>query len=376
VLLASALWLHAIFALNVPSSLLSRYSYILRLSSSEAALLLILLTFSFLSGAGPWRTFRSLSYIYFFPFVILWYFLRIFASAVKTLNGWLMSQAPADVRPSLKKKQTTDITVHSASPEKKEIEGKGYKGLIKFLTRPFRKFMILWCVLLLITTHMAIVWLCLIVVLLQLGRKIFLVMKGVFFSDPWLRKYGPLMFAGLQKTLDAIEANSPDNIPEKDAKSWLGQLDLWRKILDFLENQYLMQRWAWIICAVLFFSIYAYFSLLFSFGYYGLTRVCSVTYPWPDALVTSIFIPAYVGDLPKLLAVRILGGIQFTLVVLLGIGTFMNFLQRRLEAVYRTAAAYSDRLDRESIQNKYLFLKEKHIDQKRVVSSETKEMKD
>jgi tetratricopeptide (TPR) repeat protein len=198
------------------------------------------------------------------------------------------------------------------------------------------------------------VWLCLIVLLVQLARKIFLIGKVLLFSEPWLKKYGPLLFAGLNKTLEALDAMTPDADPnDKEFKSLLGQLNLWRRILAFLKNPYLLSRWAWVLAVVLFAFIYTYFAILFSFGYYGMARVSGVNYSWAEALTTSMFLPLYATDLPKPFAIRLLGGLQGSLILAVGIGTVMNFLRRKLDAVRRAAIAFSDRLDEQVAGGKH-----------------------
>jgi tetratricopeptide (TPR) repeat protein len=305
---------------------------------------------------------RSLAYIYFFPFVLFGYFLYLCVVAIRGLNRWMAARAPQDhgdlTLIGQQAKAAAGVPPARSTPE--PPKGKATAEISRFLSRPFRSFTILWGVLLLVTTHPAVVWLCLIVLLLQLARKIFFIGKVLLFSDPWLKKYGPLLFAGLNKTLQALDAVTPDADPgDKEMKSLLGQLNLWRRILAFLKNPYLLSRWAWVIAVGLFISIYTYFSILFSFGYYGIARVSGVNFPWPEALTTSMFLPFFATDLPNVFSVRVLGGIQGTLIVVVGIGTVMNFLRRKLESVRRAATAFSDRLDDQAARDKYLILEAK-----------------
>jgi hypothetical protein len=63
-LLAVFIWLHALFILSVQSTLAARCAQYLRLTISETILLALLVIFSFASGSGFWKPFRSLPYIY------------------------------------------------------------------------------------------------------------------------------------------------------------------------------------------------------------------------------------------------------------------------------------------------------------------------
>ena len=72
-LLAVFLWLHAPFFLNIHSNLITECSQLLRLATSEVVLFLLLFTFSMIAASGFWKTLLSVTYIYFFPFVLLGY---------------------------------------------------------------------------------------------------------------------------------------------------------------------------------------------------------------------------------------------------------------------------------------------------------------
>ena len=117
-------------------------------------------------------------------------------------------------------------------------------------------------------------------------------------------------------------------------------------------------------------GVYIYIAILFSFAYYGIARVTGVTLAWPDAFVTSLFIPFFISDLPRILAIRLLSGLHCLLVVGVGVGTIVNFLGRRLEAVRKAATEISDRFSEQSIQEKYIILQEKFSATTAVVSPE------
>jgi len=102
-----------------------------------------------------------------------------------------------------------------------------------------------------------------------------------------------------------------------------------------------------------------YFSFLFSCAYYGIARVSGNPYSWPNAFVTAVFIPFLITDLPKILSLKLLGGIQCVLIVTIGFGTIFNFLNRKLSVINKAACDLSDRLADQRIHEKYLILEEK-----------------
>jgi hypothetical protein len=364
-LLALFLWLHALFFLNIQSTLFSKCTRALRLAPSEVVLFALLVIFSFLAASGFWKTLSSLAYIYFFPFVWLGRVLRWSFLMLRAMDRWFRAQAatPQLGAPVVVKQDSSPIaTALTASPSSPVGAKKTAAELLRFLLRPFRRFMVLWCILLLFTTHVAVVWLCLIVVLVQLARQIFIILKILLFS-PWvgesLRKIGSALLTPISNALGALTAVTRDATPTDELRNLFNQLNLWRQILEFLRDPYRLSRWAWVLGIVFFASIYTYIAVLFSFAYYGIARVSSVSYSWPDALVTSVFISFFFRDLPKLLAIKLLSGVHVLLVLGVGIGTIVNFLGRKLEAIRKAATEMSDRFADQSIHEKYTILEEK-----------------
>jgi hypothetical protein len=359
--LAVFLWLHAILFLDFQSPLIAKLSGFAKLTSSEVVLLVLLFAFSLLAGAGFWRMLLSVVYIYFFPFVLFWRLFQIFVVILRLINAWLNAQRGA--QPSELPTTTTTIQATTTPPSQPAVTTnpgvKKDKPLWSYLLRPFQKFTFLWCILLLITTRRSILSICLVVVSVQLARKVFFVLKFLYFSDVWWQKYRPVMFAGFQNTLDAFDAITPDAGPSNELKNLIGQLDLWEKILRFLTDSYLMSRWGALIVAAVLGTIYTYFAVLFSFLYYGLTYAWGVRFAWSDALVTSAFIPFLITDLPKVAVVRLVGGIHCALIVAVGVGTIVRFFRRKLDDVRKSAEEMRKRLANQSVREKYLLVREK-----------------
>jgi hypothetical protein len=364
-LLASFLWVHALFFFNVQSTLVSKYSRLLRLAPSEAVLCALLVIFSLLAASGFWKSLLSLAYIYGFPFVLMGRALKWCFLILRAMNRWFTAQAtPPQLRNScvIENVATTTLLPTISSSHAEPSTKKTLVEILRFLSRPFRRFIFLWCALLLVTTHKEVVWTCLGVVLAQLARQIFVMLKLLLFA-PWLgdtmKKIGPALLKPPNDLLGTLGAVTRDAAPNDDLKKLWDQLNLWRKILDFFRNRYLLSRWAWLFATIFFIGIYSYIALLFSFAYYGLARVAGTSYSWPDALVTSFFIPFFFADLPRILAVKILSGIHVALVLGVGIGTIVNFLGRKLEAIRRAAADVSDRFADQSVHEKLVILEEK-----------------
>jgi hypothetical protein len=360
-LFAVFLWLHALFFLNLPAPLIFKYTSFLSVTTSEVVLFGLLVAFSLLAASGFWKMLLSLAYIYFFPFVLLAYVLYGCFRILRSANRWFKQKATQleGTPPAPKKSPITIAQVIPSTPGKPADKQKKSPGLLLFLLRPFQRFMVLWCILLLATTHSPVVWMCLIVVLVHLARKVFNVLRTLLIFDLWLGKLAQRILKDLEPVLASLAAVSEDTDTSKDLEKLWNQAKLLRRVFNFLKTPYLVSRWAWVIGIVFIGSIYTYFAVLFSFAYYGIARVNGVSYSWPEALTASFFIPFFVSELPKVLAVKVLGGIQCTLVVVIGIGTIMKFLRHRLDAICKAAAEASDRFTDQRIREKYIILEEK-----------------
>ena len=353
-LLAIFLWSHALFVLNLQSTFAARCAQYLRLTISETILLALLVIFSFASGSGFWKPFRSLLYIYAFPFVVFWKLLYWFFRALGALNRWFKAQAyqSADTLVVEQTELPAPPSDPATVPAKPGAEERT-KEFLNFSLRPFRRFTFLWCILLLSATHIQIVWVCLAVLMLHLARRIFGLLKVMLFFDPYMKRAIESIFEVVGNAVDAIDAFTPDTTPSKELKSRWNEVKTWKMITGFLRDEYLVSRWAWVLGAVSFGAIYVYIALLFSFAYFGIARVSGISYPWPDSLVASLFIPLFAKELPKTILLRVLGGIHFSLAVTIGIGTFFGFLQRRLFAIRTAATVMNDKLIDATFQEKF-----------------------
>jgi hypothetical protein len=359
-LLALFLWAHALLFLNVESAPLARLTRLLRLTSSEILLFALLIVFSLLAASGFWGMVKSFAYIYFFPFVLIAYFIYACFLAGKAFNNWLKSETaklsgdlPQKQHPIIEASTQHQIKEQNQKPQKK------VPGIWQFISRPFRRFLLLWCILLLLTTHESVVWACLIVVAMQLSWKIVRILKGVFFFDLWLKKFWQNISTTINAGLVALAAVTAESIRTKELDQLWNQIKVWKKTIEFLGNPSLVLNWGRVIGVLAFGTIYLYISILFSFVYYGLAHIGGATLEWPNALVISIFIPFYVADLPKLLPLRILGGLQCTLVVFVGVGTILNFLRRRLEEIRTSASDIGRKFADDDIREKYRLLEAK-----------------
>ena len=374
-LLAVFLWLHALFLLDVQVPLVTGLSHYVRLTSSETILFVLLFLFSALSASGFLRNLRSIAYIYFFPLVLVFYLLVIVFRLLRAINRWFTKDQNLSVQ------QTNSKQIEIAAPHSEEIApvpevapDAGPK-IGSVLLRPFKRYTVLWCILLLIATHTVIIWLSFIVVLCHLVWKIIGILKITLFSRSWIEKVGNGFFVRLDVMIGMLQAVNAKTRESKELEQLFREFGLWEKVARFLQNRYLVSRWAGLLVTVFFLCVYVYVALLFSFVYFGIGKVSGLNYPWPDAVITSLFILAYIGELPKMLSIRAVGGIQYALVVCVGIGTFLNYLRGRIESVRSGAIVVSERLADKSVRNKLAILEKKLNEAKNKTKNKIKNKK-
>ena len=88
-LLASFLWLHALFFWNPQVRIFAALSRYTHLTLAEVTLFILLLVFSIFFSAGWWSGIKSAFYVYFFPFVVVAYLLWLVFLMLKAVNAWI-----------------------------------------------------------------------------------------------------------------------------------------------------------------------------------------------------------------------------------------------------------------------------------------------
>ena len=370
-LLASFLWFHAVFFWTPHTRILAGLSRYLHLTLSEVTLFVLLLLFTILWSSGWWSSFKSALYIYGFPFVLLWYFVGLVFLMFKGINAWFSRDQPVESGPSFKDLLVLPQSDPASAPQQAiaaQAANSGASGVpavpivtaakkkptaFSIVTQPFRRFTVLWCALLLLATHNIALWLSFAVVLCLLGLRTLTILKLTLFSRSWLEKIGAGLYTRLNVMIGMLAAVTPKTQITKELKDLWQQLGLLQRVARFLGNRYLLSRWASLMVGAFYVCIYVYMALLFSFVYFGLGRVSGVNLPWSEAAVDSIFIPVYVSELPKTFFIRLAGGVQWTLIVIVGFGTFWNYFHRRLDAVNAAAIEITGILADERVRTKY-----------------------
>jgi hypothetical protein len=356
---ALLLWLNGLLLLRVSIPSVSPLAIRLHLNTGETTILLLLAGFSILFSYG-WKNITvDLLYLYFFPFVFLYLVIRS--------GFWLLSCAFKAFRPTEIAEISTPV-LEISGQTKKAPEPEGAASSIrknrfswwlflKHWLRPFLQFTILWCLLLLLTSHWWLLATALVIVLVHLGRTLVMVVGFAVFSVKGLSQLDARIRAHVERLISQVL--SEQSIATEDLRktwAWITALQLGTTLL---RNRQRAAQFLVFLAVLIFVATYFYLAFLFAFGYYGLARVQSIPYSWKEALVTAIFIPAAFGDLPHNIWIKLLGGIHWSFVVLVGAGTIFGYLQRKLNSVYRAADFLSSRLQEEEVKKRIAILNDR-----------------
>ena len=358
--LAAFLWLHTLFLLNLPPELLSKLSVWLHLSAVETVLFSLLVVFAFVSAKGFWHGVANVAYVYFFPFVVffyvcvgIFYALRAFARATNE------SSDDAITKKELDESGPVVLAVNSEPSQPINVREK-LRKVAGVLLRPFKRFTLLWCLVLATTTHSWILWAALTLVLLHLSRAAYLVLKISFFSGGWFGDFEKIIHKNVDEWVAKLHSVTRESPPSPDLKNLWTTVKAWENAIRFVQNESLVSKWALLLGSIFLGSVYVYFAFLFSFAYYGIARAIALqTLSWLDFLVMSLFMPFFVSALPQSVAIRFLAGLQCVFIFAIGIGSIVKYLRRRVRSLSLMAKAINLRLSDQMVQEKKLILQEK-----------------
>ena len=364
VAVAVILWAHAIFLFDVPRASLAPLFYRLHTSAGEVTVLALIAGFSVLTSYGWGNVAVDLIYVYFFPFICLYYLAR---RAVISLGSPAVNTGPTEssepppyyvqipwpalIAPSPR------VAKPVAEPASAEQINESLRNRVaRHALRPFRHFTLLWCLLLLLTTHRWLLSAALVVVSVQL--LVFLTGIALSFtSNGWLSKFSQAFQQESEKLIRTVtEANA--EVTQEVRNAWVS-LRVYLMGVYFLQDRRRAAQWAVFLGGVTFIIIYLYLALLFSFEYYGIARLERVPLAWGDALITSVFIPIAYSDLPHTKLLRLASGIQWACVVALGASTFFSIFRKKLEPLYAVANAITRKMEEEEVKTTLIVLKDK-----------------
>ena len=344
----AAFWLHALLLIYIPTPPISVLADKFHLRAPEFLIISLLALFTALWSYGVKRFTVDLVYIYFFPFVFLYYLVRtlITGSIFVYRVLWPQTEKPVGSEGgAIVGKEIQGI--HKGG---RQLPGAGrkvnfWKGILVDLMRPFRQFSLLWCLLLLLSSNRVLIWIALVVVLLHLVRLLWKVFALAVFSIKWLMRIEDDIREFAESLLAKVAALPKGLELTQDLRLLVSKVVALRLGVQLLQNRRQVSIGILIVSFCAFTVFYLYIALIFSFAYYGIARVQLLPFSWAMALVTSIFMPVAYTDLPPNFWIKLVGGVQWLVVVTVGIGVVIAYFQKKLQEVYRVSQVLKDRFE-------------------------------
>lgn len=370
--LASVLWLHGLLLFEVAKPNLAPLAARLSLNINEVTIFCLIATLSILATYGVSNILVDMLYIYFFPFVLLYWTARLAYKLVRALNRVFAALSIDDVEPfdlhSIPG-WPSPVTVpasttgqqagqQQAQPEPTKSAKSPSSYLRQLLTAPFVRFSLLWCLLLLLTTRPTLLWIALVVVLAHIGRALVKIVGATILTTNWLAQLEDRIKAQAERWISEILAAS-ESAPSEVLNQTVRSLTGLQLALTFFRNRQRAAQWAIFIGLIVFAAVYLYLALLFSFAYCGIARLTHIALTWSDSLVYSIFIPFAFSDLPKNPWIKGLAGFHACFVVALGISTVFAYFKRKLNSLYDVADSLNSRLQQPDVRAKIVVVTEK-----------------
>jgi hypothetical protein len=214
---------------------------------------------------------------------------------------------------------------------------------------PFRQFVLLWCLLLVLASHQLLVWIALIVVLFQLARFLIQVFAFAIISSSWLGELEHRIRSYADGLIGKI-------LMAKEITQDLHNVWVMLTALEFgvalLRDRRRVVQWTMYLGTLLFLAVYIYLAVIFSFAYYGVARVQNIPYEWITSFADSMFMPLTFGSLPRSNWIKVLGGVHAFSVLALGVGTVFGYLRKKLDSLHDAAEELSGRLQQAELRAK------------------------
>jgi len=338
---------------------LSKLASSLNLSISETTIFVLLAAFSLLAAYGYGRLALDVLYIYCFPFILMYFAFKWLIKGLIAINRLFEAGTSLEGNLPATSTETLNTVFAVAEPNQKGRIHLSWKGIGRALTRPLRRFTLLWCLLLLFTTHVHLLQLALIIVVIHIAIFLVTVLRVILFSTNVLANLGERMMHKTEELLARVLSVTPDTEATAELR------DTWTRISSIqigvmiLRNKKRVSRWTAILGAACLVGLYLYLALLFSFAYYGAARVQSINLTWGSTLVTSLFMPFAFSDLPSNVWLKLTAGTHCLVIVAVGAGTVINYLTRRAEDLETAAIALIERFEDENVRTRLEILNEK-----------------
>lgn len=359
---ALVFWAHALFALHVPVTLITRWAAKVNLTLPEASIIFSLGLLTILYSRGLWKFALDVGYICVFPFVCIYLLARLLFALVRFFFRLSDKEWGAVERSAPNKVVEVKVIAPSGQleqPKLKPMTQGWWKKAISISFLPFRQYALLWCLLLLLSSRADLVWTALVVILFHLARSLIRMVRLTFVSLAWLGKLEAFAKTRVEGLLGRFAALPKEAELTGELKKSAGILIAIRVGVQLLDSRRQIWIGALALSVCVLAVLYANLALLFSFTYLGLAKVQAIQFTWSQAVVTSFFIPIAYSDLPKNFWLKMCGGLEWLVFFAMTLGLVVTYFQKKFDSLYGLTSTLSSRFADPGINAKMNELLEK-----------------
>jgi hypothetical protein len=219
-------------------------------------------------------------------------------------------------------------SIVSLNPSGSEPSVKSKRSIFHICLKPIQRFAVLWCYLILASRH----WELTAIALAALSLSIIGVFRSLFFflndSDTWEQKLLADWIETALKTKAGVEAAKDSRV------SAMSKIIAFHLVLG-IAHLIASERWLKLLTrgslVAIVLPYYVYQNILFSFAYEAIAKLEHLTWAWPDALITSIFMPITFSRIPSGKILEVLGGVHSILFILISYEIAMNGIRKKAE---------------------------------------------
>ena len=352
-MLAFAFWFHALYVFHIIpiehlgiASVSSLYIY-------NAALISFIFYYSYFSDSGWFSVAYDLFYIYFWPFVMAFRCMWISSkSGYRFMKSRTVIVPPGLIRRTIPSAEEKPEQIASITGDDSQSEPESSKKKRR-LWRPLTQFNLLWSVLILTISNKIFICVASIIALIGAVKAMYSLWDLLADTSSWIDKLKSNFAAQMAEKIASVRMW--EGVETEKLTGDVNVLKMYQSAFTFIDqNRDFLAKCTIAVAAFITIPFYCYVSVLFSFAYFGLSKVESITWSWPSALSTSLYMPFAFTNLPHSFIIQTLGGLHAVAVTLMGWNIVSRNLSNKFERIATAATElrlpFEERVYQEKLQ--------------------------
>lgn len=265
--------------------------------------------------------------MYFWPFIV---FARVTWIGIKLLYRYFRRKiiwtSPGLITRIVPAKNPTQSATENKTKQEEPAE-----SIVAL--KPFVQFVALWAVLILSVNSKWFIVFAVAITLVGAGRAVYRLWQILSDTSSWIDKLKGTFATQIAQHIRLVRAwNESSGVEE--VTNAANALKLLEAVFVFISvNKDFLAKSTMVLAALISIPFYCYVSFLFSCIYVGLAKLQGFSFPWPAALLDSLYMPFAFTNLPSNFMIQFLGGLQALVVTFVGWNIFFRHLSSRFQRI-------------------------------------------